>query len=279
MAADHQRRDEPDRVRLGRRADLHPVGRSAALDGITNPRIGVFALNGGTEAPVVDAAFDSFQVTPDAPAGTVDPSDEFTGSTLDKCRWDAITREDPTGYRVTEGALRIDVPNGDIYGTDNTGPKNFILQTAPSGDWTLETKVDGSLLNEQYQQAGLLVQADDDNYVKFDFIADNQAGQAVTRRIEFRSEVAGVVQNPQPEAGSLTSAVWHLRLARTGDTFTASYSADGTTWTALTTLTNSAVGATRRSDCSPSAPPRRRRRPPRSTTSGSARRWPTRPHR
>ena len=66
-----------------------PVGRSAALAGITNPRIGVFALNGGTEAPVVDAAFDSFQVTPDAPAGPVDPSDEFTGSTLDKCRWDA----------------------------------------------------------------------------------------------------------------------------------------------------------------------------------------------
>ena len=136
------------------------------------------------------------------------------------------------------------MPNGDIYGTDNTGPKNFILQTAPSGDWTLETKVDGSLLNEQYQQAGLLVQADDDNYLKFDFIADNQAGQAVTRRIEFRSEIAGVVQNPQPEAASLTSAVWHLRLARTGDTFTASYSADGTTWTALEALTNSAVGAT-----------------------------------
>ncbi|MGI5523927.1 ThuA domain-containing protein [Micromonospora sp. CA-259024] len=221
-----------------------PAGRSAALAGITNPRIGVFALNGGTEAPVVDAAFDSFQVTPDAPAGPVDPSDEFTGSTLDKCRWDAILREDPTGYRVTGGALRIDVPNGDIYGTDNTGPKNFILQTAPSGDWTLETKVDGSLLNEQYQQAGLLVQADDDNYLKFDFIADNQAGQTVTRRIEFRSEIGGAVQNPQPEAANLTGAVWHLRLARSGDTFTASYSADGTTWTALTALTNSAVGAT-----------------------------------
>ncbi|MET8252981.1 ThuA domain-containing protein [Micromonospora sp. NPDC005197] len=221
-----------------------PAGRSAALAGITNPRIGVFALNGGTEAPVVDAAFDSFQVTPDAPAGPIDPSDEFTGDTLDKCRWDAILREDPNGYRVTGGALRIDVPNGDIYGTSNTGPKNFILQTAPSGDWTLETAVDGSLLNEQYQQAGLLVQADDDNYLKFDFIADNQAGQTVTRRIEFRSEIGGVVQNPQPEATSLTSAVWHLRLARSGDTFTASYSADGTTWTTLEALTNSAVGAT-----------------------------------
>ncbi|MBX7265218.1 ThuA domain-containing protein [Micromonospora sp. Llam7] len=221
-----------------------PVGRSAALDGIENPQIGVFALNGGTEAPVVEAAFDWFQVAPDAPSGPVEPSDEFTGDALDKCRWDAILREDPNGYRVSDGSLQIDVPNGDIYGADNSDPTNFILQTAPSGDWTLETKVDGSLLDEQYQQAGLIVHGDDDNYLKFDFIVDNQAGEAVSRRIEFRSEIGGAVQDPQPGAESLTESVWHLRLARSGDTFTASYSADGTTWTALTELTNTAVGAT-----------------------------------
>ncbi|MEV4760295.1 ThuA domain-containing protein [Micromonospora sp. NPDC049559] len=221
-----------------------PVGRAAALAGIVNPKVGLFALNGGTTAPVVDATFDWFQVSPDAPAEAVEPSDEFTGTALDKCRWDAIVREDATGYRLSDGALHVDVPNGDIYGTGNSGPKNFILQTAPTGDWTLETKVDGSLLNEQYQQAGLIVYADDDNYLKFDFIADNTVGQPVSRRIEFRSEIAGAVQNPQPQAQNLTSAVWLLRLARTGDVYTASYSADGVTWTALEPLTNAAVGAT-----------------------------------
>ncbi len=220
-----------------------PVGRSAALAGITNPRIGLFALNGGTTAPVVNALFDWFQVTPDAPAGPIDPSDEFTGNALDKCRWDAILREDPSAYRVSGGKLHIDVPNGDIYGTDNTGPTNFILQNAPNGDWTMETKIDGSLLDEQYQQAGLMVYGDDDNYVKFDYVVDNQAGQPVTRRIELRSEIGGTIQNPQPGAENLTSAEWYLRLARNGDTFTGSYSADGTTWTALTELTNAAVGA------------------------------------
>ncbi|MBY8874064.1 ThuA domain-containing protein [Micromonospora sp. PLK6-60] len=221
-----------------------PVGRAAALAGITNPRIGVFALNGGTEAPVVDAVFDWFQFAPDGPAEPVAPSDEFTGTTLDKCRWNAILREDPLTYRVTDGALRIDVPKGDIYGTDNTGPTNFILQTAPSGDWTIETRVDGSQLAEQYQQAGLIVHADDDNYLKFDFIVDNQAGQPVSRRIEFRSEIGGAVQDPQPQVSDLTSAVWHLRLARTGNTFTASYSPDGENWQTLQALTNAAVGAT-----------------------------------
>ena len=52
------------------------------------------------------------------------------------------------------------------------------------------------------------------------------------------------MQNPQPNATELTSAVWYLRLARTGDTYTASYSADGESWTAFEPLTNAAVGAT-----------------------------------
>ncbi|MEV1290360.1 ThuA domain-containing protein [Micromonospora sp. NPDC049679] len=221
-----------------------PVGRAAALAGITNPKVGLFALNGGTTAPVVNAAFDWFQISPDAPAGPVNPSDEFAGGTLDKCRWNGIVREDVTGYRVNGGALHIDVPGGDIYGTGNSGPKNFILQTAPTGDWMLETKVDGSLLNEQYQQAGLIVYGDDDNYLKLDFIADNQAGQPLSRRIEFRSEVGGAVQNPQPQAQNLTSAAWHLRLARKGSVYTASYSANGTDWTTFEALTSTAVGAT-----------------------------------
>ena len=51
------------------------------------------------------------------------------------------------------------------------------------------------------------------------------------------------MQDPQPQAGSLTSGVWYLRLARAGTTYTGSYSADGTTWTTFQTLTNAAVGA------------------------------------
>ncbi|WP_434741725.1 ThuA domain-containing protein [Micromonospora sp. SH-82] len=223
-----------------------PVGRPAALAGITAPQIGLFALNGGTTAPVVQAAFDWFQVAPDIPAEPVTPSDEFTGDALDVCRWNAVVREDPDGYRVTDGALHVDVPNGDIYGGGNSGPTNFILQTAPQGDWTIQTKVDGSLLDEQYQQAGLLVYADDDNYLKLDYLVDNSPGQPVNRRIEFRNEIGGAVQNPQPDAGSLTQGVWHLRVARSGDTYTASYSADGSEWTVLGELTNAAVGATPR---------------------------------
>ncbi|MCO8271636.1 ThuA domain-containing protein [Actinoplanes sp. TRM 88003] len=220
-----------------------PVGRAAALAGIVNPRVGVFALNGNTEAPVVDAAFDWFRITPDESVKPA-PSDEFSGTALDKCRWDGIIREDAAAYRVADGALKVDISNGDIYTGSNTGPTNFFLQNAPSGDWTVETKVDGSLLNEQYQQAGLIVYGDDDNYLKLDYVLDNTAGQTLSRRLEFRSEIGAAVQDPQPQAGSLTSGIWYLRLAKVGTTYTGSYSADGTDWTAFQSLTNAAVGTT-----------------------------------
>ena len=71
--------------------------------------------------------------------------------------------------------------------------------------------------------------ADDDNYVKLDFVADNAGGPAGRRGgSSSAARSAATVQNPQPQVGNLTAAVWHLRLAKAGDTYTASYSADGT---------------------------------------------------
>ncbi|MEO3814203.1 ThuA domain-containing protein [Sphaerisporangium sp. B11E5] len=218
--------------------------QTKSLAGINNPRIGLISLAATGTRPVVDAAFDWFAITPDDTATGPAPDDEFNGTTLDACRWTASVRPDPTTARVADGALQIDTQTGDVYGTDNTNPKNFIMQKAPDGDWTLETKVDGSALNEAYQQAGLIVYAGDDDYVKLDYITDNTAGSAVTRRIELRSEVGGAVQDPQPQVGNLTAGVWWLRLVKEGDSFRGYYSADGTTWTEVaadTAVKNSAV--------------------------------------
>ncbi|TYC21298.1 DUF1349 domain-containing protein [Micromonospora sp. MP36] len=211
------------------------MAQTKSLAGINNPHIGLISLSGTGSRPVLDAAFDWFHITPDSTVTRPSPNDEFDGTVLDACRWDAIVRPNPSTYRVSGGNLEIDTEKGDIYGSSNSGTKNFILQTAPDGDWTIETKVDGSAFNEQWQQAGLLVYQDDDNYVKFDYISDNQAGQAIARRIELRSEVGGVVQQPAPSASNLTTGVWWLRVSKAGNTFRGYYSSDGTTWTELGT--------------------------------------------
>ncbi|WP_433347573.1 ThuA domain-containing protein [Microtetraspora malaysiensis] len=203
------------------------------LAGITNPKIGLISLSSNGSHPVIDASFDWFQITPDDTATTQGPDDEFDGTALDTCRWNSIVRSDPSAVRVTGGNLEIDTSKGDIYGASNSGPKNFILQTAPNGDWTMETKIDASAFNQAYQQGGLMVYAGDDDYVKFDYITDNTAGSAVTRKIELRSEVGGTVQNPQPAVSSLSGGVWWLRLKKEADTFHGFYSSDGATWTEM----------------------------------------------
>ncbi|MFG6201294.1 ThuA domain-containing protein [Nonomuraea sp. JJY05] len=211
------------------------------LAGIANPKIGLISLAGANH-PVVDASFDWFHITPDDKATAPDPDDEFDGTALDACRWNAVVRPDATAARVGNGKLALDTTTGDIYGTGNSGPKNFILQTAPSGDWTLETKLDASALSEQYQQGGLMVYTGDDDYVKLDFLTTNAAGSTVARGIELRSEVGGTVQNPQPQVNNLTGGVWWLRLKKAGTTYTGSYSSDGQTWTDLSaTVANTAV--------------------------------------
>ena len=176
-----------------------PVGRPAPLAGINEAKVGLFALNGGTAAPVVNASFGSFVFTPDEPPSDIEPSDEFDGTALDRCRWDAVVREDATAYRVNNGQLYIDSSNGDIYTGNNTGPENFILQHGPAGDWTIDTKIDGSAFDEQYQQGGLLAYADDDNYVKLDYITDNPAGAAAdpTHRAARRERVGGAATAAQ----------------------------------------------------------------------------------
>ncbi|WP_309112821.1 ThuA domain-containing protein [Saccharothrix sp.] len=218
--------------------------QTKALAGMVNPKVGLLSLvGGGGDRPVIDAEFDWFTLVPDDTAA-VDPNDDFTGTSLDGCRWNAVVRPDPTRYAVTDGGLRIDTSNGDIYGGATDAPGNFILQRAPEGDWVIETEVDASAFDERYQQAGLIAYRDDANYVKLDQLAVNEAGTPVQRAVELRTESGDVVGQPQPSA-SVTGGVWHLRLAKSGSTYTGSYSADGQTWTSLEPVVNESLAGAR----------------------------------
>jgi PKD repeat protein len=214
------------------------------LAGISNPRIGIFGLANRTEALPLNASFDYFTITPDDTAEVPTPDDQFDGTAFDACRWSASVRPDASAYRVAGGALEIDTSKGDIFQGTATNPKNLLLQPAPDGDWTIETKVDGSAFDEAFQQGGLMVYGDDANYVKLDFLTTNAPGGTVTREIELRSEVDNVVLQPQPNASPApTQGVWYLRVAKSGTTYTGSYSADGLAWTSLAPVTNTALSS------------------------------------
>jgi cytochrome c len=171
----------------------------------------------------------------------IDPDDEFSGSELDGCRWNRIVRYDPPGLDVSGDHLNLESSYADIFGADNTPVTNMVLQDTPQGDWTAETKVTVPLV-QCCQQAGLIAYLDDGNYVKWDVIADDGAGQA---RLELRSEIDDVVQEPQADVWVDYPAddTYWLRLAKSGATYSAAYSLDGESWTDFgTEVTNAAIG-------------------------------------
>ncbi len=190
-----------------------------------SPKIGLaaFANASGT---VTDAAFDWFRLSPDPTATVSSPDDEFAGDSLVSCRWTTL-RPDATALRVGGGKLSIDTKPGEIDTSSNV-----IVQNQPAGNhWVVETKIDGSALNQHYQQGGIVVLGDDRNYVKLDYITDNNPGAAVAGRLEFRSVLDNVQQQPQPNLNNLTQGVWYLRVERQDNNFAGWYSADGQNWT------------------------------------------------
>ncbi|MEE6283269.1 DUF1349 domain-containing protein, partial [Georgenia sp. MJ170] len=222
--------------------DFTEMPQTKSLAGIANPKIGLFAVQGSArpQAPV-DAFFDYFSFSPDDTSGVTGPNDEFDGDALDPCLWDVVRPADEH-LQVTDGQLILNATAGDIFGTTNTNPSNFVVQDL-EGDWVVETVVDVSETSRRYEQGGLIAYIDDDNYVKFDVLTTNQANQAVVRNLEIRSEIGGVVQQPQPNSANVTATVWHLRLEKSGDTFTGSYSTDGESWTAMPAVSNPGVAA------------------------------------
>src|SRR5699024_2138243 len=112
------------------------------------------------------------------------------GDALDGCRWDSTVRYNSENVSVSDGQLHIITQPGDINNDNPISPENFILQNAPEGDWTIETKFAAPLLH-RWQYAGLLAYGSDDDYVKFDVVAKNQPGTALTLGAELVAETDG----------------------------------------------------------------------------------------
>ena len=157
------------------------------------------------------------------PACLAPGSDEFDGTSLDPGIWTEIIRGDQTGYRVENGQLIITTSDGDLYqGTNNAN--NVILQAIPDGAFQVTTQVTVDP-TETYQQGGMILYGDDDNYIKLDLVWNGN------RAIEFIQEVDGTPRNAgQDNTGALPAefpSTFLLRVSYDGTEVTASYSGDG----------------------------------------------------
>ena len=171
-------------------------------------------------------------------------SDEFNGSSVGK-QWEWI-RENPASRSLTKkaGSITITSEKGDISeAVDNA--KNILLQSANT-DWIAETKLTGSRIPSQPENAGILAYQDDSNFVKLMF-------RAVTKRTGFGRPAEGTVQpgtlELMIEENGFTKSFGTfdlkneitgdntliLRLEKKGSLYTAFYSLDGNKFETLGT--------------------------------------------
>jgi regulation of enolase protein 1 (concanavalin A-like superfamily) len=178
-----------------------------------------------------------------APAAPTPPAacqagrrDDFTGATLDRSRWTTVVRETPD-LRLADGHLVIPTSNTDIIFTpgrtaytDSATP-NLVLQALPQGPFTATAKLTLQA-RQPFQQAGLVIYRDDDNYTKAVLVfARNRSGGGARYIALIREDDGEVSQAASGPLGEdFPDSLW-IRLTSDGETLQAAYSADGTRFT------------------------------------------------
>lgn len=169
-------------------------------------------------------------------------SDEFDG-TLGK-QWTWI-RENQATHSLSkkQGALTITTEPGDVSEATNNA-KNMLLQSA-NNDWIIETRLVGSRVPSQPENAGILVYQDDENFLKLMFravVKTSRGGggnnQVQPGTIDLMMEENGIAKsvesfNLKDEITGNKTLI--LKLEKKGSIYTASYSLDGQKYETLGT--------------------------------------------
>ncbi len=106
----------------------------------------------------------------------------------------SFVREDKADWPLREGALQLLAQPSNIWGKQNQKTENFLLRPMPGTVFVVEVTVDFTP-KKQYEQAGILLYADDDNYIKFDREMVN-GRQSCTLVLESKAQPRGVEMIP-----------------------------------------------------------------------------------
>jgi arabinan endo-1,5-alpha-L-arabinosidase len=177
-----------------------------------------------------------------------DYSDEFNEGSL-SAAWSWVRQPAAGTYGESAGSFRFDAQKADLYVDSNNA--SVLVRPAPGDSFVVETKVRLDLPAEgcchNYTQAGLVIYANDDAYLKLVHVSIWE-----TRQTEFAKEVASAPPG-YPRYGNTVVAspsewTW-LRIVRRIDgpreQYTAYTSRDGIHWTRGGTWTHRLRGDVR----------------------------------
>ena len=131
-------------------------------------------------------------------------------------------------FSMTGTQLKLNVPAGSNHDPVFNGANNSVrvMQSIANGDFTVTAKFD-SIPNQQYQFEGILVEQDDADYLRFQFGSTASTLYATASTVLGHNETSEFSNAiPLPNG---TASLW-LRVQRAGNTWTESWSPDGTTF-------------------------------------------------
>ncbi|TLD42471.1 MAG: Ammonium transporter [Candidatus Jettenia ecosi] len=148
--------------------------------------------------------------------------DEFESQTLDPS-W-LIIRENQSDWNllVHPGYLRITTKAENLWQI-NVNNKIKLLRGAPLGDFEVVTKVTYNP-KQKFQQAGVIMYESDDNYVMLTRQMDDVDNVEMSREL---SRMSGSKSVPT------TLTTLYLKLTKSGENVTGSFSGDGNSWTTV----------------------------------------------
>ncbi len=150
-------------------------------------------------------------------------SDDFKGN-LNTNIWSTYTPLGGSDITTTGSQLQIPVSAGtnhDLWTGNLNAPR--ITQPIANTDFELEAKFD-SPVTAQYQMQGIVVEKDHNNLLRFEFHSDGS-----TTNIFSASIVNGKAKQRLKKSISSGSPLY-LRVKRSGNQWTASYSSNGSAW-------------------------------------------------
>ncbi len=153
--------------------------------------------------------------------------DEFVNETL-STRWSWV-RESSSHWHFGSRAgigkgehLGIVLQTGDL--AENNDVQNILLQPKPPGDFSIRTIADLTSLNSNYQQTGLIIYQDDDNYIQLVRIYNDGPS------LQFLAEVDGIIIE---RTRTINNHMLPIRIEFSGDSYRGFYSTNGLDWLQL----------------------------------------------
>lgn len=176
--------------------------------------------------------------------GNAPASDDFSSGALNS-RWVISNPVGDGTVSVSGGRLRMSIPGGVDHDVWTNGNRSLnVMQAIGNVDFQVVAKFDSPPASSAQMQ-GILVQQDSATFVRFDiyrdciythiFGASFTNGQPTVRYNITLDSSARPVTSATNRAGTM-SPVW-VRVTRTGDTWTESWSLDGTNFTSAPSFT------------------------------------------